>query len=147
LLLVVTAHKTETLKSVLRCQVKEGIFPQPARDGINSSSSERHFFTVGPYMKTHPRHVLQQSRYSMCVRDGVDDWHFVSHDDELTSQKFSGPEYERGRYVRVHLPVTDRVTALRDLDRMNVNYFSLFGSDDSLVQTLAFREGLFKGWK
>jgi len=36
--------------------------------------------------------------------------------------------------------------ALKKLDLMNINAFSLFGSEDSLVRTVSRRECLFKSW-
>ena len=37
------------------------------RDSLQGFGSDAHLFVVGPYIATHPRHYLQQSRYSLCV--------------------------------------------------------------------------------
>ena len=42
------------------------------------------------------------------------------------------------------IPIEERRTALKHLDLMNINAFSLFGSEDSLVRTVARREMLFR---
>ena len=47
---------------------------------------------------------------------------------------------------KITIPVNQRETALANLDLMNINLFSLFGSEDSLVRTVARRECLFNGW-
>jgi hypothetical protein len=39
-------------------------------------SGSAHLFIVGPYVKSDPRHYAQQSRYSLCVRLGEDDYHY-----------------------------------------------------------------------
>jgi len=41
-------------------------------------------------------------------------------------------------------PAAERLVALKELDLMNVNAFSLFGSEESLVRTVARRALLFK---
>jgi len=46
---------------------------------------------------------------------------------------------------KITIPVTERLAALKHLDLMNINQFSLFGSDDSMVRTIARRELLFRG--
>jgi hypothetical protein len=54
-----------------------------------------------------------------------------------------GPE---GELFEITIPVDERLAALKHLDLMNINSFSLFGSDDSLVHTIARRELLFRDW-
>jgi hypothetical protein len=41
---------------------------------------------------------------------------------------------------RFVIPSTERAKVLRRLDRLNLNAYSLFGSEESLMETLAFRE-------
>ena len=38
------------------------------------------------------------------------------------------------------LPATERLKVLKLLDRSNINAFSLIGSKESLMETMAFRE-------
>ncbi len=54
------------------------------RDSLQSYDDNAHLFLVGPYLRTHPRHYLQQSRYSLCVgrQQGSQphtDYNFLSH--------------------------------------------------------------------
>jgi hypothetical protein len=89
---------------------------------------------LGPYVRAHRRHVLQQGQYSICTlgESGAD---FYSHDDALIAS---------GNAYKINVPASERIRALHRLDQMNINAYSLYGSDDSLMRTVARREGLFK---
>ena len=115
-----------------------------SQDWMQASSSDAHLFVVGPYMQTHPRHFLQQCRYTMCVANDVGnhDYLFRPHQSGLVGA--TGPE---GIVLRITLPVRERLTALKHLEQMNINAYSLFGSEDSLIRTVARREMLFRDWK
>lgn len=96
--------------------------------------------TTGPCVRTHLRHVLQQSDYSVgLVRCNGDEWRFASHENAL----FSVPA-QREIMRKFTIPITERAKVLRMLDRFNLNAFSLFGSDESLVESVANRELMFK---
>jgi hypothetical protein len=84
-------------------------------------------------LTTHERHYRQQSRYTICVEkdaDGV--WKFVPHEAILGCQ-----QEERNQLYKTVVPATERAAILKRLDRYNLNSFSLFGSEDSLMDTLA----------
>jgi len=114
-----------------------------SRDLGSSGSSDAHMWVVGQYMVSHPRHLLQQCQYSMCVAmdAGNKDYLFRPHQSGL-----AGAVGRKGACARITIPATERATALRQLELMNINAFSLFGSEDSLVQTVARRELLFLDW-
>jgi hypothetical protein len=110
-------------------------------DTSHFRSANAHLFVADPYIRSDPRHYPQQSRYSMCVVADPDqsDYSFCPHESGLDEAK--GPE---GELFKITIPVEDRLAALKHLDLMNINAFSLFGSDDSLVRTIARRELLFR---
>ncbi|MGO4881237.1 MAG: FRG domain-containing protein [Bryobacteraceae bacterium] len=113
----------------------------PAHGGISAA----HLFVVPPlYMHTDPRHYSQQSRYTMCTWFNNDDWRFRPHECAVKPHLALGAE---GMAYKITLPVGERLTALKDLDRMNINSFTLFGSEDSLIRSVARRELLFQEWK
>lgn len=93
--------------------------------------------TIGEYVTAHKRHWIQQSNYTACVakRDGA--WIFHPHENV-----FGGPSDESDRLLKVELLPQSRIEILRQLDQMNINAFSLFGTEESLMKTLAFREML-----
>ena len=101
----------------------------------------------GPYVRTHPRHFLQQSRYSLCSR-----LEFPGAPDDLQyDYSFRSHENTIGRFrndyltVRIDIPAQQqqRNRALKVLDTMNINPYSLYGSEEALVKTMARREMLF----
>ena len=91
---------------------------------------------TGSFVTTHRRHFLQQSDYTMCATFS-DEWRFVLHEDAETHE---------GQDVlwKFNLPWTERTKVLKILDNYNLNAFSLFESEESLMETLAVREMEFK---
>jgi len=116
------------------------------RDKMHASGSDAHLFLVGPYVRTHPRHYLQQSQYSMCVgtvweRRGEKvhtDYRFLPHDQVLIGS------VNEDLIVKILIPATERKRALMGLDLMGLNPYSVFGSEEALIRTIGRRELFFK---
>ena len=87
------------------------------------------------YSPTHRRHFLQQCEYTMCVRNREREWLFVPHEEV-----FQRDDLNHDVLWKFSLPATERLKALKLLDRSNINAFSLFQSEESLMETMAFRE-------
>jgi len=113
------------------------------QDTIHGGSSDAHLFLSGRYIRTHPRHIFQQCNYSMCVTMHAESKDFLFCGHEVGMKDAVGPE---GEVFKITLPIQERLAALKNLDLMNINAFSLFGSEDSLVRTVGRRECLFKSW-
>lgn len=94
----------------------------------------------GPNVKTDRRHVLQQSEYTMCVVFRPEtEWCFAKHDDVLTAiEVIDGTEWGFD-LKKFSIPTSERTKVLRSLDEHNLNAFSLFGSEESLMETMALR--------
>lgn len=91
-------------------------------------------YPQGPYVKTHRRHFLQQSVYTLCL--GFDtEWRF-----EQYHKVFEDGPRQQGICWKITIPASERVKVLKELGEYNVNSFSLFGSEESLMDTLAARE-------
>jgi hypothetical protein len=92
--------------------------------------------SIGRYVRTHPRHFRQQSDYTICAafdQEGPG-WRFYPHDPVF---------WNRGKqdYVwKFDLPATQRVPILKSLDQYNLNAFSLFDSQETLLETMWLRE-------
>ncbi|MHB8754347.1 MAG: FRG domain-containing protein [Candidatus Acidiferrales bacterium] len=99
-----------------------------------SGSDQPGLYRYGPYVSTHRRHVLQQSEYTLCARFSSE-WFFEKYDTI-----FDPGRHQRGLCWKITLPTTERTKVLRMLDRYNLNAFSLFGSEDSMMDMLAVRE-------
>ena len=84
----------------------------------------------------HARHVRQQSRYTVAVRDKKDGGvEFCPHEDADTEHPFKGLRHDE--ITKFTLPVALRKEVLLDLRRMNITQYSLFGTTDALVRTVA----------
>lgn len=87
----------------------------------------------GPYVKTHRRHFLQQSEYTICfLFDSA--WHFEEYE-----KVFSAPNQQQGTLWKFNIPSSERLKVLKMLDEYNLNAYSLFDSEDSLMETLGRR--------
>jgi hypothetical protein len=94
-----------------------------------------HILTVGPFVDSHKRHFLQQCRYTIAMARDNGKWLYQSHEAVL-KQDIEGQDVA----WKLIIPVTERVEILKTLDHYyNINAFSLFGSDDALVQTMSNR--------
>jgi hypothetical protein len=47
---------------------------------------------------------------------------------------------------KFEIPVRERLSVLQNLDRYNINAFSLYGGDDALVRTVGFRMFDLRFW-
>lgn len=93
----------------------------------------------GPYVSAHRRHVLQQCTYTTCSLYAHGDWTYSKH-----SGVFDGGAIDQDRLWKITLPATERLTVLRYLDQYNLNAYSLFPTEDALLETVALRELSFR---
>jgi hypothetical protein len=110
--------------------------------GKETSPDGPNVFSLTPHVKSHRRHFLQQSRYTICIK--VDDtYKFAFHEDAFKNSKTTSV-YPQGYPWKITVPAEERFVALKRLETMNVNAFSLFNSEDALVKTVAIREFFLK---
>ncbi len=108
-------------------------------EGIKKISGTRpHIYTLGPYVRTHRRHFLQQSDYTICVSYDRE-WRFAPH-----SEVFDRADSKQDLLWKINIPSDERPRVLKMLDKYNLNAFSLFETDDSLIETMALRELEFR---
>jgi hypothetical protein len=91
-------------------------------------------FRYGPYVRTDRRHFLQQSEYTLCVRF-YDQWKF-----EPYRTVFDPGLHQQGGCRKFDIPIVERRKALIELNEYNLNAWSLFGSEESMMETLGTRE-------
>jgi hypothetical protein len=106
-------------------------------DNIKFEGGNRpNIFSFGPLLKTHKRHFRQQSRYTACLEfQNNNEWHFVPH-ESVYGQK---NERRQDLLWKMILPATERRKVLRHFDKFNLNEFSLFDSEEGLLEMLATR--------
>lgn len=96
---------------------------------------------VGPTIKAHVRHFSQQSQYTFCRKKrerGAQDWEWIyaSHEEAFGRHG----EHRSDSLWKITLPASERKNVLSYLQKHKVTGFSLFHSDESLMETLAIRE-------
>lgn len=95
---------------------------------------------VGPNYAIHRRHFMQQSEYTVCTVHRNKDVYYASH-ETVFGQNID----DQDLLLKFNIPVSERAKVLMHLNRMNINAFSLFGSDDSLIEELATMEFVLRG--
>lgn len=89
---------------------------------------------LGPYVETHHRHYRQQGMYTFCCIYDNQKALFKSH--ELAIEGNSKNCHVR-KFI---LKGEEKEEVLRKLFMMNINEYTLFGDDESLIRMLAFKE-------
>jgi hypothetical protein len=90
---------------------------------------------AGHFASVHERHIRQQSRYTTAVRPEGSHMHFCSHEHAIKEKGYEWLRFDE--VTKFILPIGLRAEALAALRRMNITLFSLFGTTDALVQTVA----------
>lgn len=95
-------------------------------------------------IKTHNREYLQQSVHTYCKQKIESNDIFIPHEETLEAlSNLKGKEF----LIKFIIPRSERFKALSYLDKFNINHYSLFQTEEALMQTLAFREIDSKLWK
>jgi hypothetical protein len=81
------------------------------------------------------RHFKQQSIYTVCRRQVENQYYFCSHEDV-----FQKNETRQDLLIKYVIPGSERHKALEKLHLMNITAYSLFGTEDALMETLAYEE-------
>ena len=102
---------------------------------VYSSDQPEIYILPKQYVRTHQRHFLQRGEYTICVQNEKSEWCFVPHE-----RAFGREDSNIDVIWKFNLPVAERMKVLKLLDRSNINAFSLFQSEESLMETMAFRE-------
>jgi FRG domain len=113
-------------------------FSESPKDSEVTGSGKPWIRRFGPYVRTHRRHFLQQCEYTMC---GIleSEWHFAKHE-----AWFARGDPHQDFLWKFDIPWGERLKVLKLLDDYNLNAFSLFESEECLMDTLALREMQFK---
>lgn len=90
---------------------------------------------IGNRFSVHKRHFMQQSEYTVCTVDHSEGVRYAKHQDV-----FDRNNDDQDLLWKFNIPVSERAKVLTHLSRMNINAFSLFGTDDSLLEEMATTE-------
>lgn len=109
------------------------------------SSNEPHIHILGPTIATDSKHYLQQSEYSFCIkRKKEGKWVFANHEDITPYEVEDTGIAAQDALAKYNIPISEQQKVLKKLDLMNITAYSLFGSESSLMETLALREIILK---
>jgi FRG domain len=93
-------------------------------------------FSFGPILKTHKRHFRQQSRYTVCAKfEAESGWFFKPHEAVLGM-----PNEKQDLLWKLVIPGSERSKVLHHFDKFNLNEFTLFDTEEGLMEMLATRE-------
>lgn len=92
-------------------------------------------FGCDPTIKTHERHSKQQAQYTYCKKQIGDKYVYRKHEDV-----FGRNDGLQDILKKFTIPKTERTKVLEKLDMMDINAYSLYGSEESLLETLAYQE-------
>jgi hypothetical protein len=111
--------------------------PTNAKFGSSDRAAIQHF---GPYVPAHRRHYDQQAEYTICTFFDKK-WLFVPHGNVFDFEDKYPIEVQDVLW-KFDLPGSERENVLRELNDYNLNAFTLFGSQESLMESLFIREQL-----
>ena len=108
----------------------------PAPEGFKTAFGNSPMINMpGSRISTHRRHFTQQSQYTICTQKSEGIAMYCSH--ELRFNKANEKEDLLRKYI---LPSSIKRIFLEKLDSMNINDYTLFTTEDSLMKMLAIRE-------
>jgi hypothetical protein len=94
---------------------------------------------LGPYVAGPKRHFSQRSRYTVCSHWNSGSPSFWSH-DEVCQPFDPKAEFQQDIIYKFTIPGDERDNVLNELAEYNLNAFTLFGSEESLMQSISQRE-------
>jgi hypothetical protein len=89
----------------------------------------------GEYIRTHRRHYLQQSKYTICTICQDNKVYFANHEDTL-SQNTKNQE----KLWKINIPSNQKKAFISKLETMNINSYSLFETEDKLMEHIYVSE-------
>ena len=114
-------------------------YTETAGYGKEGCGEDAMISTSGSTVAADKRHYLQQCDYTTCTKK-EDETVYWSHNDV-----FAENNEEQDLLIKYILPVSERKKVLKKLDLMNINAYSLFDTEESLMDTLSTREFFIKG--
>ncbi len=116
-------------------------YQQDDGSGTSGWSGDARIATFSTNDASHPRHFLQQSQYTYAFdREQIVDnpkgrLQFASHE-----RVFESNDPDQNFLTKVIIPGNQKRKALDYLNRFNLNAYSLFQNEESLLRTIAFQK-------
>ena len=104
-------------------------------DGKFVSEDEPGITSIEQDIKSDRRHFLQQSTYTICTIKEGGRRYYHNHEDVFTQARS-----DQDLLWKFIIPSSERKYALRKLDTYNINAYSIFQSEDSILETVFLRD-------
>lgn len=88
--------------------------------------------TLGPNVHSTERHSLQESVYTICIKKEKGEWYYAFHEEVFIENNRN-----QDILLKFNIPTTEKKKVLKHLDSYNLNSFTLFGTEESLMEKLA----------
>jgi hypothetical protein len=108
------------------------VYQEYAGIGKLSPSNEPQLHVLGPNVRSIPRHFLQQGEYTLCAQYTEGKWCIGRHEDV-----FKLDHKGQDRLWKITLPCSEAKPVMQRLEEYNLTSFSLFQSEESLLEALA----------
>lgn len=102
--------------------------------GSADSSSSQIILQPQPYLPPKSVHYLQQNQFTLALKKINRDWFYASHEEICNAQP------EQHALHKITLPGYLKFSMLKNVHDMNINAYTLNGTEDGLMHTLAFTE-------
>jgi hypothetical protein len=114
-------------------------FQEWCGNGKSWADSDPRISNLGPNIKTHKRHYIQQSEYTVCRKFNrtSKDYDYYPHEEAFKENKQIFDGHIQDSIFRFILPVSERSKVLNKLDLMNINSYTLFDNEEALMNVLA----------
>lgn len=123
-------------------------FRERDRSGMKVGGDDEPAITqLGPFVSGPKRHFAQQSQYTVCTM-WMPNSPFFSNHSKVCRSYDEEAEYQQDVVFKFVLPSDERRKVLKELQMYNLNAFSLFGSEDSLMESSQFEKnsGCEEAW-
>ncbi len=110
--------------------------PTP-ESGRGGPGGEPQITVKGPFVKTHKRHFAQKAWYTVATQ-----WKYSENKHYFCPHErvFDRGAIHQDLLIKIILPCKIRQTVLEHLNDYNINHFTLFQSEDSLVKAIEMKE-------
>lgn len=110
-------------------------------EGIKGSGNAPNIYNPKLYETTHPRHFLQKCEYTICLAyPGNNGGWYSAPFEEVLDRQHPPANHKQDVLLKFNIPSTERPEVLKLLDNdYNINAYSLFDSEESLMETMALR--------
>ncbi|WP_294961186.1 FRG domain-containing protein [uncultured Fibrobacter sp.] len=119
-------------------EIKSGkVFVLQSELWNHAVSGYTEIYEIGRYIETDLRHLTQQSEYLVACCYDLDkrEWKFVPFDLEGCLKEAS---QESNSILEIQIPASVKGNLLKELDKMNINHYTLYRDEDSLMKKMKF---------